>query len=72
LLTSVALVAGFLLLLAAIACPPFAAGLAIPVHWSLVACVKLVDLADRLPGAHFTVGAIPEWWLWESIKRLVA
>jgi competence protein ComEC len=72
LLTSVALIAGFLLLLAAIACPPLAAWLAIPVHWSLVACVRLVDLADRLPGAHFTVGAIPEWWLWIFYTALLA
>jgi competence protein ComEC len=72
LLTTVALLAGFLLLLAAIVCPPLAALLALPVHGSLAACVAIVDFADRLPGAHFTVGAIPEWWLWVFYTALLA
>jgi competence protein ComEC len=72
LLSSIALIAGFLLLLAALACPPLTPLLAIPVHWSLAACVRLVDFADRLPGAHFTVGTIPEWWLWVFYTALLA
>jgi competence protein ComEC len=72
LLTTVALLAGFLFLPAAVVCPPLAAVLAVPVHWSLAACVAIVDFADQLPGAHFTVGAIPEWWLWVFYTALLA
>jgi competence protein ComEC len=72
LLSSVALIAGFLLLIAAAVCPPLVTLLAPPVHWSLAACVTLVDLADRVPGAHFTVGVIPEWWLWVFYVALLA
>jgi competence protein ComEC len=72
LLSSVALITGFLLLLAAVVCPPLTALVAFPVHWSLAACVRLVDFADRLPGAHFTVGAVPEWWLWIFYAALLA
>jgi competence protein ComEC len=72
LLSSVALIAGFLLLIAAIICPPLTVPLAHAAHYSLKACVLLVDGADRLPGAHFTVGAVPEWWLWVFYTALLA
>jgi competence protein ComEC len=71
-LTSVALIAGFLLLVASAICPPLVVLLVPPVHWSLAACVTLVNWADRLPGAHFTVSAIPEWWLWVFYVALLA
>lgn len=71
-LSSAALIAGFLLLIASVICPPLVALLALPVHWSLAACVALVDRADRVPGAHFTVVDIPEWWLWIFYIALLA
>jgi len=63
LLTTVALFAGFLLLLAGVVCPPLTALLAPFVHGSLRACEFLVDGGDRLPYGHIYMGAIPDWWL---------
>src|SRR5262249_39510869 len=63
LLTSVALIAGFLLLLTAAVGP----WLAVPFAWatdlSLRWCGGVVDAADRLPGGHWYVGDVPAWWL---------
>src|SRR5262249_38193674 len=59
-----ALVAGFLLLVAAIVFGPLAAIFAPLVHGSLAACEFLVDTADAGPGSHFYVGDVPAWWLW--------
>ena len=60
-LTSVALIAGFLLLLAS----PF--GLELPfafvTKWSLSACDGLVRLAERVPGGWVYASAPPMWWL---------
>lgn len=62
-LTSIALVAGFLLLFVA----PVAWFLAWPLarltEWSLAACEWLVRLGDRVPGGHFYAPAPPQWWL---------
>jgi len=63
-LTTVALFAGFLLLLVGAICPPLAGLLAPIVHVSLVSCELLVDAGDGLPYSHIYIGAIPEWWLW--------
>jgi competence protein ComEC len=63
LLTSIALVAGFLLLLCAVACPLLVPVCALVTRLSLAACSALVGFADRLP-VHLYVGDIPEWWLW--------
>lgn len=61
-LSSIALVAGFLMLLAA---PLGLAGLfAWITRFCLSGCEFLVDRTDRLPFAHFYVPDLPEWWLW--------
>src|SRR5262249_31477319 len=64
LLTSVALLFGFLMLAASIVYEPLAALFAPIVHGSLAACEWLVDRTDAWPGSHFYVGDVPEWWLW--------
>ncbi len=61
--TSIALVAGFLLLLTA----PVAGPLAAPFAWitdaSLFACETIIDWGLALPGASFTLGDVPVLWL---------
>lgn len=64
LLTSIALISGFLLLLAAALCGPIVPLFAWITHWSLAACEFLVNLGDRLPGGHWYVGDVAGWWLW--------
>jgi competence protein ComEC len=64
LLTSIALLSGFLLLLFTPICWPLAMVCAWVTRWSLAACAWLVRLGDGLPGGHWYVGDIPEWWLW--------
>jgi competence protein ComEC len=71
-LTSVALLAGFLLLLIGPLAWPLALPFARLTQWSLAGCEFLVKLADRLPGAHFYTGDIPEWWLWAFYLTLFA
>jgi competence protein ComEC len=62
-LTTIALLAGFVLLFCAVACPLLVSPMASVTHWSLAACNGLVAAADRLP-LQVYVGDIPEWWLW--------
>jgi competence protein ComEC len=64
LLTSLALLAGFLLLLLAPLSLPINGPLAFVVNICLGACEWLVDRADGIRGCFFYVGAVPEWWLW--------
>jgi competence protein ComEC len=64
LLTSIALVTGFLMLVSAAVCPPLVPLFAWPTSWSLAGCDWLVDRADGLPLSHFYVPDLPEWWLW--------
>src|SRR5262249_25149184 len=64
LLTSIALVAGFVLLLTAAVCPPLVPLFALPTRWSLAGCEYLVRATDAVPGSHWYVGDIPDWWLW--------
>lgn len=63
LLSSVALISGFGLLLSAMA----GGFLSLPFRWvteqSLTACHQVVKLADSIPGGSLFVGTIPEWWL---------
>jgi competence protein ComEC len=62
LLTSIALVTGFLLMLFS----PFgfpAALLALPVRWSLAGCEAIVGAADAIPGGSVYVPGVPVWWL---------
>jgi competence protein ComEC len=72
LLTSVALLAGFLLLLLAPLSLPILAPFAFVVHVSLAACESLVDAADGFRLSFFYVGDIPEWWLWVFYGALLA
>ena len=62
-LTSLALVAGFLMLLLSL----IGSWAALPFAWitqqSIGACEWIVGWADRLPGACFYVPNIPVWWL---------
>src|SRR5919198_419489 len=62
LLTSVALVAGFLLMLLA-PLGPLAAPFAELTRWSLLGCEAVVRLADGLPGGSVYVPGVPAWWL---------
>jgi competence protein ComEC len=71
-LTSIALLAGFLLLLIGPIAWPLALPFARLTQWSLAGCEFLVNLADRAPGAHFYVGDVPEWWLWAVYLTLFA
>ena len=72
LLTSVALLAGFLLLLLAPLSLPILGPSAFIVHISLAACEWLVDRADGFRLSFFYVGDIPEWWLWIFYVGLLA
>ncbi len=71
LLTSIALVSGFLLLLAAAVCWPLVPVFAWMVHGSLSACELLVRASDRLFPIHYP-GEIPEAWLWLFYLGLLA
>ena len=71
-LTSVALLAGFLLLLAAVVCPPLVPVPAAVTHWSLAGCELLVDTADSWPPGHWYVSDLSEWWLWVFYVGLLA
>jgi competence protein ComEC len=72
LLTSIALLAGFVLLIVAAVCPPLTLLVAPVVHWSLLLCDLLADLGMYLPGGHWFVGDIGEWWLWVSYLGVLA
>src|SRR5262249_24165085 len=72
LLTSVALISGFLLLIGALVWAPLAAPFAFLTRWSLAGCEFIVTKSDGLPGSHWYVGDIPEWWLWVFYAGLIA
>ena len=72
LLTSIALVSGFLLLLSAAICWPLVPLFALFTKWSLAGCNGLVTLGDALPGGHWYVPGIPDWWLWVFYPSLLA
>ena len=63
LLTSIALISGFLLLIAA----PIAHWLAVPAIELTTICLRantrMVEWADGLPGGHLYVGDVPDWWI---------
>jgi competence protein ComEC len=63
LLTTVALLSGFLLLLSALVCWPLVPIFALVTRLSLAGCDLIVGSCDRLPLTIF-VGDVPEWWLW--------
>jgi competence protein ComEC len=64
LLTSVALLAGFGLLLVAVVWQPLAVLFAPVVGGCLAGCETLVDALDRWPTSHLYISDIPEWWSW--------
>ncbi len=63
-LTTIALFAGFLLLVVGSWLMPLAGPLSLLVQGSLAACEFLVDAGDRIPYGHIYIGAIGDWWLW--------
>jgi competence protein ComEC len=71
-LASIALITGFLLLLASIVFWPLVPVFAFLTTWCLRLCEWLVDRADALPGGHWYVGDIPEWWLWGFYPAVLA
>ena len=64
LLTSIALLAGFALLVLAPLCPPLAQVAALITDWSLAGCDGLVAFAESVPGSCRHVPQVPPWWLW--------
>jgi competence protein ComEC len=72
LLAAVALVAGFLLLLAAPLCWPLAAALGWVVSRCLAISDYVVDVADHIPHGRWYVATAPEWWLWLFYLGLLA
>jgi competence protein ComEC len=64
LLTAVALLAGFLMLLLAAICWPLVPAVSWAVTASLAACEWVVTASESVRGAFYYVGDIPEWWLW--------
>ncbi len=62
-LAAIALVAGFLLLIAAAMLPPLVPLFGSATDWSLRNCGWIVDRADQLPYGHWAVGDVPGWWL---------
>src|SRR5205807_2253721 len=53
-------------------CWPLALALGRLTRWSLAASDTIVDLADRVPGGHWYVGSVPEWWLWAFYLTLLS
>jgi competence protein ComEC len=60
---AIALVAGFLLLIAAAVLPILAPLFGWATDWSLRICGWIVDRADQIPYGHWAVGDVPGWWL---------
>src|SRR5262249_23981423 len=71
-LTSVALITGFLLLLTAPLCWPLALLFAWAARWWLRACEDLVSAGDAWSGAHWYVSDVAGWWLWIFYLGLLA
>jgi competence protein ComEC len=63
-LTTIALLSGFALLLLAAICPPLAPAAALVTRLSMGGCEALVTWAATWPGGSWFVPSVPEWWLW--------
>jgi len=63
LLTSLALVTGFLLMLTQVICPPLVPLFATFTSWSLLGCDALVDLAANWWARQGYVSNLPVWWV---------
>jgi competence protein ComEC len=72
LLASIALVAGFFLLLSSALLPFLVPTLAWITGGCMGLCERLVDLAALLPGSRWTTAPVPEWWLWGFYVPLLA
>jgi competence protein ComEC len=72
LLTSIALITGFLTLATAATLPFLVPLFAYPTDWSLGGCEFLVDLCDRMSWARIYVADVPEWLLWIFYPGLLA
>jgi competence protein ComEC len=72
LLMTIALIVGFMLLLAAAIMPILVPPLAWITGMCVGGCDRLVTWCDGLPGAHFYVPDIPAWWLWVAYPALLA
>lgn len=72
LLTSIALISGFLLLLTAPIGGIVTAPFAFSTRWSLSASEALVDFGDWMPLGHFYVPDLPPWWVWGFYLALLA
>lgn len=64
LLTSIALIAGFIVLAIGLICPPLTWLPGLFVSWPLALCDWLVQIGDRVSHGWFYLPAPPEWWLW--------
>jgi competence protein ComEC len=64
LLTTIALLSGFMVLILAPWCWPLALVPAAVTQWSLACCDGLVQWGAGLPGAYWHVPDLPGWWLW--------
>ncbi|MBV9123910.1 MAG: ComEC/Rec2 family competence protein, partial [Planctomycetes bacterium] len=71
-LTAMALLSGFHLLLAAVCYWPLVPFWAWLTRWSLAGSDFLVRLGERLPGGHVYVADVPPWWLWIFYTGLLA
>lgn len=72
LLTSIALLTGFAVLLLAQLAGPLAWPFALVTQYSLAGCTGLTQLGANLPGGYFFVPDIPSWWLWIFYTTLLA
>jgi competence protein ComEC len=71
-LAAIALVSGFLLLLADAVFWPLVPLFAAPTRWSLAGCQWLVTQGERLPGSYWYMSDVPLWWLWVFYGGLLA
>lgn len=72
LLTAIALLTGFLLLLTAPVAPFLAPLFAWPTAACLAGCDWLVTVTEKWPGAYGYTDAVPGWWLWAFYLLLLA
>jgi competence protein ComEC len=72
LLTSIALITGFLLLPVAVLCAPLVPFFAWVTGRCLAGCDALVFISEPLPFSYSYVGTVPDWWLWIFYPGLLA
>jgi competence protein ComEC len=71
-LATIALIAGFLLLLSCVLMLPLTPLFAAITQSSLAISERVVDWSDRLRWGHIYVSDIPAWWLWVFYLALLA